>query len=66
MSNHMPIKQTMSKKWTKSWKSITFQTEQKKVENMSRPITSMDIKAVIKKKFPTKTKTKKNQDQMAS
>ena len=44
----MPIKWTTWKKWTNSLKSTTFQLNQEEIENLNRPITSTEIKTVIK------------------
>ena len=64
MSNHMPIKQTMSKKWTKSWKSITFQTEPKKSRKHEQNNQKHGNRS-CNKKF-SNNNNKKKQDQMAS
>ena len=45
----MPIKWTTWKKWTNSWKSTTFQNwTREEIENLNRPITSMEIEIVIR------------------
>ena len=43
----MPIKWATWKKWTNSYKSITFQN-QEEIENLNQPIRNTDIKTVIK------------------
>ena len=47
INNYMPIKWTTWKKWTHSQKSITFQNNQEEI-NLNRPITSIEIKTIIK------------------
>ena len=48
MSNYMPIKWTTWKKWTNSWESIFPKLNQEEIENLYRPITSMEIETVIR------------------
>ena len=49
MSNHMPIKWTTWKKWTKFLEKYNLpKLNQKEIENLNRPITSTEIETVIK------------------
>ena len=46
MNNYMPTKWTPQKKWANSQKETTFKTEEeKRMENMNRPITSTEIES---------------------
>ena len=45
----MPIKWTTCKKWTSSKKSITVpKLNQEEIENLNRPITSMEIETIFR------------------
>ena len=47
VSNYMPIKWTMWKKWTNSLKKYNFsKLKQEEIENLNRPITNTEIKTV--------------------
>ena len=48
MSNYMPIKWTIWKKWTNSQKHTLPKLKQEEIENLNRPITSKEIKLVVK------------------
>ena len=49
ISNYMPIKWTMWKKWTNSLKKYNFsKLKQEEIENLNRPITSTEIETVIR------------------
>ena len=55
VSNYMPIKWTMWKKWTNSLKKYSFsKLNQEEIENLNRPITSTEIETVIRNLQQTK------------
>ena len=48
MSNYIPIKWAIWKKWTNSQKHTLPKLKQEEIKNLNRPVTSKEIELVIK------------------